>query len=94
VFFSFSFLTGKTDCLLLSFGGVNRIGLRRRNFSNEKINEIFEIYKLIYQGDLNTTDACNKVETDFPQTEERNIILDFIRNSKRGIIKGVNLESE
>ncbi|MDR1348594.1 MAG: acyl-ACP--UDP-N-acetylglucosamine O-acyltransferase [Prevotellaceae bacterium] len=78
--------------LPLSFGGVNRIGLRRRNFSNEKINEIFEIYKIIYQSDLNTTDACNKVEIDFPQTEERDIILDFIRISKRGIIKGVNFE--
>ncbi|MDR0754457.1 MAG: acyl-ACP--UDP-N-acetylglucosamine O-acyltransferase [Prevotellaceae bacterium] len=78
--------------LPLSFGGVNRIGLRRRNFSNEKINEIFEIYKIIYQSDLNTTDACNQIETDFPKTEERDIILDFIRSSKRGIIKGVNLE--
>ncbi|MDR1198804.1 MAG: acyl-ACP--UDP-N-acetylglucosamine O-acyltransferase [Prevotellaceae bacterium] len=78
--------------LPLSFGGVNRIGLRRRNFSNEKINEIFEIYKIIYQSDLNTTDACNKVEIDFPQTAERDIILDFIRTSKRGIIKGVNFE--
>ncbi|MDR1983500.1 MAG: acyl-ACP--UDP-N-acetylglucosamine O-acyltransferase [Prevotellaceae bacterium] len=77
----------------LSFGGVNRIGLRRRNFTNEKINEIFEIYKIIYTENLNTTDACNKVETDFPQTEERDIILDFIRNSKRGIIRGVNFES-
>ncbi|MDR1554068.1 MAG: acyl-ACP--UDP-N-acetylglucosamine O-acyltransferase [Prevotellaceae bacterium] len=79
--------------LPLSFGGVNRIGLRRRNFSNEKINEIFEIYKVIYQSDLNTTDACNQVEADFPQSEERDIILDFIRSSKRGIIKGVYLES-
>lgn len=77
----------------LSFGGVNRIGLRRRNFTNEKINEIFEIYKVIYQEGLNTTDACSKVETDFTQSEERDIILDFIRSSKRGIIRGVNLES-
>ncbi|MDR3286047.1 MAG: acyl-ACP--UDP-N-acetylglucosamine O-acyltransferase [Prevotellaceae bacterium] len=77
----------------LSFGGVNRIGLRRRNFTNEKINEIFEIYKVIYQGNLNTTDACNKIEEDFPQTAERDIILDFIRSSKRGIIRGVNFEA-
>ncbi|MDR0421297.1 MAG: acyl-ACP--UDP-N-acetylglucosamine O-acyltransferase [Prevotellaceae bacterium] len=79
--------------LPLSFGGVNRIGLRRRNFSNEKINEIFGIYKIIYQSDLNTTDACNKVEEDFPETEERNAILTFIRESKRGIIKGVHFET-
>ena len=77
----------------LSFGGVNRIGLRRRNFTNEKINEIFEIYKIIYHGNLTTTDACDKIETDFPQSEERDIILDFVRTSKRGIIRGVNFES-
>jgi len=76
----------------LSFGGVNRIGLRRREFTNEKINEIFEMYKVIYQSGLNTTDACNKVETDFIQSVERDNILDFIRSSKRGIIRGVNFE--
>jgi UDP-N-acetylglucosamine acyltransferase len=76
----------------LSFGGVNRIGLRRRNFTNEKINEIFDIYKIIYYSNLNTTDACSKVEEDFPQSEERDTVLDFIRSSKRGIIRGVTNE--
>jgi UDP-N-acetylglucosamine acyltransferase len=79
--------------LPLSFGGVNRIGLRRRGFSTPKIEEINSIYKVIYQGNLNTTDACNKVEQDFPPTEERDIILNFIRSSKRGIVRrSVNLE--
>jgi UDP-N-acetylglucosamine acyltransferase len=76
----------------LSFGGVNRIGLRRRGFSQQKIEEISSIYRIIYQGNLNTTDACNKVETDFPQTEERDIILNFIRSSKRGVVRRVNLD--
>ena len=76
----------------LAFGGVNRIGLRRRNFTNEKINEILEIYKVIYQESLNTSDACNKIETEFPQSEERDIIVEFVRNSKRGIVRGVNFE--
>lgn len=80
--------------LPLSFGGVNRIGLRRRGFSTPKIEEISSIYKLIYQGTLNTTDACNKVELDFPQTEERDLILNFIRSSKRGIIHRVNFDEE
>jgi UDP-N-acetylglucosamine acyltransferase len=72
--------------LPLSYGGVNRIGLRRRGFVNAKIEEISSIYKIIYHGALNTTDACNKVEQEFPQTEERDLILDFIRSSKRGIV--------
>ncbi|MDR1582185.1 MAG: acyl-ACP--UDP-N-acetylglucosamine O-acyltransferase [Prevotellaceae bacterium] len=73
--------------LPLSYGGVNRIGLRRRGFAAPKIEEISSIYKVIYQSNLNTTDACNKVEQDFPQTEERDLILNFIRSSKRGIIR-------
>jgi UDP-N-acetylglucosamine acyltransferase len=73
--------------LPLSYGGVNRIGLRRRGFATPKIEEISSIYKTIYQSNLNTTDACNKVEQDFPQTEERDLILNFIRSSKRGIIR-------
>ncbi len=79
--------------LPLSYGGVNRIGLRRRGFTNEKINEIHDIYRIIYFGGLNITDACAKIEAEMPQSEERDIILEFIRSSKRGIIKGAaNLE--
>ncbi|MDR1886703.1 MAG: acyl-ACP--UDP-N-acetylglucosamine O-acyltransferase [Prevotellaceae bacterium] len=75
--------------LPLSYGGVNRIGLRRRGFPAQKIEEISSIYKVIYQGNLNTTDACGKVESDFVQTEERDLILNFIRSSKRGIVRRV-----
>jgi UDP-N-acetylglucosamine acyltransferase len=78
----------------LSFGGVNRIGLRRRGFVPTKIEEINSIYKIIYQGNLNTTDSCNKIEQDFPQTEERDYILNFIRTSKRGIVRRVVAASE
>ena len=73
----------------LVFGGINVIGLRRRGFSNETITEISNIYKTIYQSGMNITDACNRVEADFAPSKERNIIIDFIRNSKRGIIKSV-----
>ncbi|MDR1340805.1 MAG: acyl-ACP--UDP-N-acetylglucosamine O-acyltransferase [Prevotellaceae bacterium] len=78
--------------LPLSFGGVNRIGLRRRGFSIQKIEEISSIYKVIYQGNMNTTDACNRVEQEFAQTDERDLILNFIRTSKRGIVRrSINL---
>lgn len=73
----------------LSFGGVNIIGLRRRGFSNEVIDEIKEIYKVIYHNGLNITDACAKVDETFPETPEKRIIVDFIKSTKRGIIKGV-----
>ena len=78
----------------LAFGGVNRVGLRRRGYTTQKIEEINSIYKLIYQSSLNTTDACNKVEELMPQTAERDQILNFIRSSKRGVIRKVNFEEE
>lgn len=74
----------------LAFGGVNLIGLRRRGFSNDTITEISNIYKMIYGSGLNVSDACNKVEAEFAATPERDVILKFIRASKRGIIKSVN----
>lgn len=78
----------------LAFGGVNRIGLRRRGFAAEKIEEIHSIYRIIYQGGLNVTDACNKVEQDFAPSVERDLILNFIRSSKRGIVRGTNFDEE
>ena len=78
----------------LAFGGVNIIGLRRRNFTNEQITLIGDIYKVIYKSRLNVTDACHKVEEDFPASAERDTILDFIRASKRGVIKKVGTPDE
>jgi UDP-N-acetylglucosamine acyltransferase len=72
----------------LSYTGINSIGLRRKNFKNEAIHEIQEIYRLIYQRGLNISDAIEFVEANLPATDERDNIILFIRNSKRGIIKG------
>jgi UDP-N-acetylglucosamine acyltransferase len=72
----------------LTYAGVNIVGLRRRGFSSEQIRNIKDIYDIVYGGGMNTTDALARIESGFPQSEERDTILDFIRNSKRGIIKG------
>lgn len=70
------------------YAGVNLIGLRRHNFSNEKINEIQEIFRIIYQSGLNFSDAINKIEHDFEKTPEIELITDFVKNSPRGIVRG------
>lgn len=70
----------------ICFEGVNRVGLSRRGFSEEKINEIKEIYDTIYFKGMNVSDAVAYIEQNFPKTEERDTIITFIRNSKRGII--------
>ena len=72
----------------LSFTGVNSIGLRRRKFSNDIIYAIQDTYRIIYQKGLNISDAVDFVEATLPASNERDEIILFIRNSKRGIIRG------
>ena len=68
------------------FEGVNRVGLLRRGFTEEEVNEIKAIYDAIYFQGMNTTQALEHIEANFPATERRDNILRFIRNSQRGII--------
>jgi UDP-N-acetylglucosamine acyltransferase len=68
--------------------GLNTVGLARRGFVKEKIDEIHNIYRVIYQSKLNFTQALEKIEKEFEPTPERDYIIDFIRNSQRGVIKG------
>ena len=72
----------------LSYVGINSIGLRRRNFNNEKIREVQDIYRYIYQKGLNTTQAVEIIEAEMPASPERDEILLFVKDSKRGIIRG------
>jgi UDP-N-acetylglucosamine acyltransferase len=68
--------------------GLNTVGLRRHNFSAESIVNIQEMYRIIYMSGLNTTHAIERIEKEFAETPERNMVVDFIKNSDRGIIKG------
>jgi UDP-N-acetylglucosamine acyltransferase len=71
----------------LSYAGVNSVGLKRRGFSNQQINQILDVYRCIYNKGLNTTQALEFIEEELPITDERDEILTFIRDSGRGIIK-------
>lgn len=72
----------------ISYAGINNIGLRRRNFSSDTIREIQDIYRYLYLSGLNVSDAVARIEAELPATPERDEIIMFVRNSKRGIIKG------
>ena len=72
----------------LSYVGINSIGLRRRGFTTEKIREIQNIYRILYQKNYNTSQASEKIEADMEATKERDQIILFIKNSQRGIMKG------
>ncbi|WP_459209299.1 acyl-ACP--UDP-N-acetylglucosamine O-acyltransferase [Aquimarina rhabdastrellae] len=72
----------------LSYVGINSIGLRRRGFSTEKIREIQNIYRILYQKNYNNTQAVAIIEAEMEATPERDEVLEFIKNSQRGIMKG------
>ena len=68
--------------------GLNSVGLRRRGFTPEQVLTIRECYRVIYMSGLNTTHACERLESEFPSSPERDYILSFVRSSDRGIIAG------
>lgn len=72
----------------IAYTGVNSIGLRRRNFTNDQIRDIQEIYRYLYLSRLNVSDAVDRIEAELPASPERDLIIEFIRNSKRGIVRG------
>lgn len=72
----------------IAYTGINSIGLRRRNFTNDQIRDIQEIYRYLYLSRLNVSDAVDRIEAELPATKERDEIIEFIRNSKRGIVRG------
>ncbi|OYT17195.1 MAG: acyl-[acyl-carrier-protein]--UDP-N-acetylglucosamine O-acyltransferase [Bacteroidetes bacterium 4572_77] len=72
----------------LSYVGINSIGLRRRGFTPEQINQIQEIYRIIFLKNKNVTQAVNFIEANIPATPERDEILSFIARSTRGIMRG------
>jgi UDP-N-acetylglucosamine acyltransferase len=67
--------------------GLNSVGLTRRGFEKEKIDEIHNIYRTLFLSGLNNSQAMEKVETDFKPSEERDYIIDFIKTSERGVIR-------
>ena len=77
-------LTGHNPAM---YGGINLVGLRRRGFSNQAIEEISAIYKLIYNSGLNVSDACARIRETIAPGENRDKILSFIEKSGRGIIR-------
>jgi len=72
----------------LSYIGINSIGLRRRGFSSDKINEIQNIYRILFQKNNNVSQASRILEAELDASPERDEVLTFINNSQRGIMKG------
>lgn len=71
----------------IAYCGVNSVGLNRRGFTPEQIHTIQEVYRLLYQGGMNTTQALDHIEATMPASPERDLIVAFVRASTRGVIR-------
>ena len=72
----------------LSYVGINSVGLRRRGFESKKVQDIQNIYRILYQKKYNNTQAMEIIQAELNATPERDEIIQFIENSQRGIMKG------
>ncbi|MDR0732871.1 MAG: acyl-ACP--UDP-N-acetylglucosamine O-acyltransferase [Dysgonamonadaceae bacterium] len=72
----------------ISYSGINVVGLKRRNFDNERISTIQEIYRILYQSGLNFKEALKQIDETVPNSAEKEAIVAFIVNSQRGIVRG------
>lgn len=72
----------------LSYAGINSVGLRRREFSSDVINDIQNAYRYIYQSDLNNSKALEKITENISSNPAIDQIMEFVITSERGIIRG------
>lgn len=70
-----------------AYCGLNVVGLRRRNFERETIDNIHKAYQIIMQGNGLLKDLLIRVENEIPACSEKDYILDFIRTSQRGFTR-------
>jgi UDP-N-acetylglucosamine acyltransferase len=76
----------------LCYVGINSVGLRRRGFTNEQIYGIQDMYRHIYQSEMNHSTAINYIESTMPASPERDLVINFVRSSKQGIMRGFTSE--
>ncbi len=73
----------------IQFCGINSVGLNRRGFTPEQIATIQAVYRLLYVSKLNMTQALERIEQDLSASPERDLIVNFVKGSDRGVIKGL-----
>jgi UDP-N-acetylglucosamine acyltransferase len=69
------------------YAGINKVGLSRRGFTPEQIESVHNTCRILFQSELNYQAGCDKAEAELPETPERNKLIEFIRGSKRGVVK-------
>jgi UDP-N-acetylglucosamine acyltransferase len=73
----------------LTFAGVNSVGLRRRGYSDDQVREIEDIYRILYVQNNNISKGLEAVRDQMPDSPLRQMIIDFVETSDKGIIRGM-----
>jgi UDP-N-acetylglucosamine acyltransferase len=67
--------------------GLNTIGLKRQNFSDETIEALNKVYQIVFRSHLILQEALKQVEKEVPSIPEVIRFVDFIKNSQQGITR-------
>ncbi|MHB8281489.1 MAG: acyl-ACP--UDP-N-acetylglucosamine O-acyltransferase [bacterium] len=67
--------------------GINKIGLERRGFSKEEIDDVKNAYKIVYRSKLTIKNAISKIKSEINTNPIVEKFIEFILNSKRGITR-------
>ncbi len=67
--------------------GLNIVGLKRKGFSQETIEELKKAYRILFKEKLTLKAALKKIQEELPYTEEIARLVEFINANKRGICR-------
>src|SRR5437867_3950729 len=67
--------------------GANKVGLERRGFPTELIEQLQTTFRLLTRAGLNTSQAIERIRAEVPASQELDELIEFIRTAKRGYVK-------
>lgn len=67
--------------------GANKIGLERRGYPAETIDQLHKLFRILAKAGLNTTQALERIREEIPRMPEVDEVIAFIQNSPRGFVK-------
>ncbi len=72
----------------LTYAGINAVGLRRRGFSDEQVKTVEDIYRILYIQNNNVSKGLEAIQAELPDSDIKNQVIQFIKESDKGIIRG------
>ncbi|HZH87155.1 MAG TPA: acyl-ACP--UDP-N-acetylglucosamine O-acyltransferase [Brumimicrobium sp.] len=73
----------------LSYAGINAVGIRRRNFSEADVKTIEDIYRILFVQNNNISNGLQSLATELPDSDLKKMVVDFVKKSEKGIIRGL-----